>query len=73
MGPSSTTQTVGAPTYKQALLSTKDIMSVLEPFYGHTNKKSEVVEPMQIIDFHTRFATCKCKMNSACISEVQQV
>ena len=73
VGPSSTTQTVGAQTYRQALLSTKDIMSALEPFYGHINKKSEVVDPMQIIDFHTWFATCKWKMNSACISEAQQV
>ena len=28
---------------------------------------------MQIIDFHTWFSTCKWKMNSACISEAQQV
>lgn len=55
------------------MLSSKECMNSLEPFYGHANKKSEVVDAMYVSHLHTWFDTCCWKMSAAELSESKQM
>ena len=61
------------PSYRNAVLSSKDYMSTLEPFYGNADKKAEVIDVMHITHLHSWFEDCKWKMSAAQLSESQQV
>lgn len=60
-------------SYKDALLSSKECMANLEPFYGHANKKSEVVDAMFVTQLHSWFDMCCWKMHAAQLAEAQQM
>ena len=61
------------PSYRTALLSSKDCKSTLEPFFSNADKNAEVVDAMHITHLHSWFEASKWKMSAAQLSESQQV
>lgn len=58
-------------SYRDALLSVRDCMTNVEPFYGNANKKADLIDANELIAFHSWFDNAKWKLARANLPEAQ--
>ena len=58
---------------RHSVLTVKECMNAIEPFYGNTNKKADVVDAAELITFNAWFDAAQWKLDAACLSAREQV